>query len=69
MMPFFFWNAITACAVVVPYLPSVPLSLLIVPERAAIARVRLLADFLAAELRAVPGIVPEPAARAASAQR
>ena len=50
-------------------LPSVPLSLLIVPERAAIARVRLLADFLAAELRAVPGIVPEPAARAASAQR
>jgi DNA-binding transcriptional LysR family regulator len=41
---------------------SVPLSLLIVPERAGITRVRLLADCLAAELRAVPGIAPEPGA-------
>lgn len=49
--------------------PPVPLSLLIVPERAGIARVRLLADVLAAQLRAVPGIVPETAARAESAQR
>ena len=36
---------------------SVPLSLLIVPERAGIARVRLLADFLAAEITRLPGIV------------
>lgn len=42
---------------------SVPLSLLIVPERAGITRVRLLADCRAAELRAVPGIAPEPAQR------
>jgi DNA-binding transcriptional LysR family regulator len=42
---------------------SVPLSLLIVPERAGITRVRLLADCLAAELRAVPGIAPETAQR------
>ena len=41
---------------------SVPLSLLIVPERAGITRVRLLADCLAAELRTVPGIAPEPGA-------
>ena len=36
--------------------PPVPLNMLIVPERAGIARVRLLVDFLARELRAVPGI-------------
>lgn len=37
--------------------PPVPLSMLIVPERAAIARVRLLVDFLAARIAALPGIV------------
>jgi DNA-binding transcriptional LysR family regulator len=37
-------------------LPSVPLSLLIVPERAAIARVRLLVDFLIAGIRGIAGI-------------
>ncbi|MHC1551352.1 LysR family transcriptional regulator [Phyllobacterium sp. K27] len=37
-------------------LSSVPLSLLIVPERAGIARVRLLIDFLVAELSKLPGI-------------
>jgi DNA-binding transcriptional LysR family regulator len=37
-------------------LAPVPLSLLIVPERAAIARVRLLVDFLAAEISKLPGI-------------
>ncbi len=37
-------------------LPSVPLSLLIVPERAGIARVRLLADFLLQQIDAIPGI-------------
>lgn len=37
-------------------LPSVPLNMLIVPERAGIARVRLLVDFLAEEIGAVPGI-------------
>lgn len=36
----------------------VPVSLLIVPERAAIARVRLLVDFLAAEIGKLPGIRP-----------
>ena len=35
---------------------SVPLSMLIVPERAGIARVRLLVDFLAAQIGDVPGI-------------
>ncbi|MGX1785970.1 LysR family transcriptional regulator [Bosea sp. NPDC055332] len=39
-------------------LPSVPLSMLIVPERAAVARVRLLIDFLAAEIAALPGMAP-----------
>jgi DNA-binding transcriptional LysR family regulator len=34
----------------------VPVSLLIVPERAAIARVRLLVDFLVAEISKLPGI-------------
>ncbi|AOO81807.1 LysR family transcriptional regulator [Bosea vaviloviae] len=37
-------------------LPFVPLSLLIVPERAGIARVRLLVDFLAHEIGGIPGI-------------
>jgi DNA-binding transcriptional LysR family regulator len=36
--------------------PAVPLSMLIVPERAAIARVRLLIDFLGAQIAALPGI-------------
>jgi DNA-binding transcriptional LysR family regulator len=37
-------------------LPSVPLSMLIVPERAGIARVRLLVDFLAEQIGGIPGI-------------
>lgn len=37
--------------------PSVPLSLLIVPERSGIARVRLLVDFLVSEVASIPGIV------------
>jgi DNA-binding transcriptional LysR family regulator len=37
-------------------LPAVPLSMLIVPERAGIARVRLLVDFLAGEIGAIAGI-------------
>lgn len=37
-------------------LPSVPLSMLIVPERAGIARVRLLIDFLVERMREIPGI-------------
>ena len=37
-------------------LPPVPLSMLIVPERAGIARVRLLIDFLAEEIGGIPGI-------------
>jgi DNA-binding transcriptional LysR family regulator len=36
--------------------PSVPLSMLIVPERAGIARVRLLVDFLADQIGRIPGI-------------
>ncbi len=36
--------------------PPVPLNLLIVPERAGIARVRLLIDALAASMAALPGI-------------
>ena len=39
-------------------LPSVPLSMLIVPERAGIARVRLLIDELVAEISRLPGIRP-----------
>ncbi|GGP28213.1 LysR family transcriptional regulator [Silvimonas amylolytica] len=39
-------------------LPPMPLNLLIVPERAALARVRLLVDYLAHELARLPGIVP-----------
>ncbi|WP_027144678.1 LysR family transcriptional regulator [Mesorhizobium sp. WSM3626] len=37
-------------------LPSVPLSMLIVPQRAGIARVRLLVDFLAQQIGGIPGI-------------
>jgi DNA-binding transcriptional LysR family regulator len=37
-------------------LPAVPLSMLIVPERAGIARVRLLVDFLAEQIGRIPGI-------------
>ncbi|MQB44475.1 LysR family transcriptional regulator [Rhizobium sp. ICMP 5592] len=39
-------------------LPPVPLSMLIVPERAGIARVRLLIDFLAEQIADMPGIEP-----------
>jgi hypothetical protein len=45
-------------------LPSVPLSMLIVPQRAGIARVRLLVDFLAERIGGLPGIEkPRPSAR------
>lgn len=37
-------------------LPSVPLSMLIVPERAGIARVRLLVDFLSEQIARLPGM-------------
>jgi DNA-binding transcriptional LysR family regulator len=37
-------------------LPPVPLSMLIVPERSAVSRVRLLIDFLAEEIAVIPGI-------------
>jgi DNA-binding transcriptional LysR family regulator len=37
-------------------LPPVPLSMLIVPERAGIARVRLLVDFLAEQIANISGI-------------
>ena len=44
-------------AVLPGYTPSsVPLNLLIVPERAGIARVRLLVDFLAQEIAGIPGM-------------
>jgi DNA-binding transcriptional LysR family regulator len=36
-------------------LPSVPLSMLIVPERAALSRVRLLVEFLAEQIARIPG--------------
>lgn len=39
-------------------LPPVPLSMLIVPERARVARVRLLMEFLAEQIGKVPGIMP-----------
>jgi DNA-binding transcriptional LysR family regulator len=39
-------------------LPSVPLNMLIVPERAGIARVRLLIDDLVAQIGRLPGITP-----------
>ncbi|EWY40558.1 LysR family transcriptional regulator [Skermanella stibiiresistens SB22] len=38
-------------------LPSVPLSMLIVPERASVARVRLLIDFLTDRSGSIPGLV------------
>jgi DNA-binding transcriptional LysR family regulator len=38
--------------------PPVPLNMLIVPERAGIARVRLLIDYLAEAIRGIPGIEP-----------
>jgi DNA-binding transcriptional LysR family regulator len=38
------------------FLPSVPLNMLIVPERAGITRVRLLIDFLAEHIGGIPGI-------------
>ncbi|MGJ4948168.1 LysR family transcriptional regulator [Bradyrhizobium sp. HKCCYLS20291] len=41
-------------------LPSTPLNMLIVPERAGIARVRLLIDHLAETITRLPGIRPEP---------
>jgi DNA-binding transcriptional LysR family regulator len=44
-------------------LPAVSLSLLIVPERSAIARVRLLVDFLIARIGEIAGIVREPGGR------
>jgi DNA-binding transcriptional LysR family regulator len=44
-------------------LPTVPLSMLIVPERAGIARVRLLVDFLAGQIGGIPGIEPPRARR------
>ncbi|MBB4184431.1 DNA-binding transcriptional LysR family regulator [Sinorhizobium terangae] len=37
-------------------LPAVPLSMLIVPERAGVARVRLLVDFLSEQIGLIPGI-------------
>lgn len=37
-------------------LPAVPLSMLIVPERAGIARVRLLVDYLAERISDIPGL-------------
>lgn len=41
-------------------LPSTPLSMLIVPERAGIARVRLLVEFLVEQIGTVPGIERRP---------
>jgi DNA-binding transcriptional LysR family regulator len=41
-------------------LDTVPVNLLVVPERAEIARVRLLVDFLVDEIRKLPGITPHP---------
>lgn len=37
-------------------LPSIPLSMLVVPERAGVARVRLLIDFLVERIADIPGI-------------
>ncbi len=45
-------------------LDTMPVSLLVVPERAGIARVRLLADFLVEEIRKLPGIAPHRSAYA-----
>lgn len=38
-------------------LPTIPLNMLIVPQRSGIARVRLLVEFLATQIASVPGIV------------
>ena len=38
------------------HLPEVPLNMLIVPERAQVARVRLFVDFIIKNVKAVPGI-------------
>ncbi|KQY79080.1 LysR family transcriptional regulator [Ensifer sp. Root142] len=38
------------------FVPAVPLSMLIVPERAGIARVRLLVDYLAERIGDIPGL-------------
>ncbi|MBP2230451.1 DNA-binding transcriptional LysR family regulator [Azospirillum agricola] len=40
--------------------PSVPLNMLIVPERAGVSRVRLLVEFLAEEIMGIPGIERSP---------
>jgi len=40
--------------------PPIPLSMLIAPERSGVARVRLLADFLAEQVAAIPGIAAAP---------
>ncbi len=45
-------------------LPSVPMSLLIVPERAGISRIRLLAEYLVKAIATVPGLARPPAAGA-----
>jgi DNA-binding transcriptional LysR family regulator len=44
-------------------LPRTPLSMLIVPERAGIARVRLLVDFLVEQIGGIPGIEKSQAER------
>lgn len=41
-------------------LSRIPLSMLIVPERAGIARVRRLVEYLSGGIRRVPGIMPAP---------
>jgi DNA-binding transcriptional LysR family regulator len=47
----------------------VPLNMLIVPERSGIARVRLLADYLATQIARTPGLgKPEPGGRTRTAQ-
>ncbi|WP_413204436.1 LysR family transcriptional regulator [Rhodospirillum sp. A1_3_36] len=42
-------------------LPPVPLSMLIVPQRAAITRIRLLVDYLVRESSSIPGLHHSPA--------
>ncbi|MDK1385273.1 LysR family transcriptional regulator [Sinorhizobium sp. 8-89] len=48
-------------------LPSVPLSMLIVPGRASVTRVRLLIDFLAEQIGLIPG-VEKPSQRAVAGE-
>jgi DNA-binding transcriptional LysR family regulator len=51
-------------AILPNYSPTpVPLSLLIVPDRAGIARVRLLVEFLAEQIGHIPGIEPRRSGR------